>query len=142
MAKSSWAVKRAVGRTQVYMAASGKDVPSYCPLPSVSEHPRTPHWHGGGSLTSFHLALVFSFSNRRYSRRSSSSTKSRQMTRTRTPMRNTPAMVPPTIRGTLGGSGHSVGQTDSVGLQLLVKQRGWQPACGRAGAGRGYLCQD
>lgn len=84
-----------------------------------------------GSPTSFHLALVFSFSNRRYSRRSSSSINNRQMTRTSTPMRNTPAMVLPTISGTLGGCGHSMGQTDGVGLQPLAKQRG---CCGRVGS--------
>lgn len=58
-------------------------------------------------LTSFHLALLFSFSNRRYSRRSSSSIRILQATRITTPMRNTPATVPPTISDTLGGFGHS-----------------------------------
>lgn len=39
-------------------------------------------------------------------------------------MRATPATVPPTISAILGGSGHSVGQTDGVRLQPLVRRRG------------------
>lgn len=63
------------------------------------------------SLTSFHLAFDFSFSNLRYSRRSNSSVRNRQISRSTRPMRATPAMVPPTISPMLGGSGHSVEQT-------------------------------
>lgn len=97
----------------------------------VREHPSTPPPLRTGSLTSFHLALDFSFSNRRYSRRSNSSVKSRQISRSTRPMRATPATVPPTISAMLGGSGHSAGQTDGVQLQPLARQRG---RCGRAGS--------
>lgn len=58
-------------------------------------------------LTSFHLALAFSFSNLLYSLRSISSVTNRQIRSRSSPMRATPAMVPPTMAAIFGGCGHS-----------------------------------